>query len=351
MYFNPRKAGKGAIMKTRMINLYVGLVISVIIYLAIAVILIATQKPVQAASSQSQQENISFDSLLAIDYTGMTDLRTYEARDGTGLYYREYLSSTASDRVLVLLHGSAWHSMQFFPIANYLSQEGLAHVVTPDLRGHGFNPKRRGDVDYIGQLEDDLADLIAVIKQQHPSSQIILGGHSSGGGLAVRFAGSKYNDLIDAYVLLAPFLKYNAPTTRPNSGDWAAPLTRRIIGLSMLNNVGIKVLNHLNVINFNMPSAVLEGPLGNTATTSYSYRLNTAYAPRSNYTSDLKAMIQPFLLVAGTADESFIAEEYEPIISKHTQSGTYILLDDVSHIGVLAEPEIQTILKKWLLDF
>jgi alpha-beta hydrolase superfamily lysophospholipase len=39
--------------------------------------------------------------------------------------------------------------MQFHPLAIYLSSNGLAHVITPDLRGHGFTPAQRGDVAYI----------------------------------------------------------------------------------------------------------------------------------------------------------------------------------------------------------
>ncbi len=39
---------------------------------------------------------------------------------------------------------------------------------------HGFTPKRRGDVDYIGQLEDDLADLITAKRQ--PRQKVILVG-------------------------------------------------------------------------------------------------------------------------------------------------------------------------------
>ncbi|NCC36811.1 MAG: alpha/beta fold hydrolase, partial [Chloroflexia bacterium] len=77
--------------------------------------------------------------------------------------FRLYESNAEADTVLLLLHGSAWHSLQFAPLAGAISEQGLAHVVTPDLRGHGFAPTRRGDVDYIGQLEDDLADLIGVV--------------------------------------------------------------------------------------------------------------------------------------------------------------------------------------------
>ena len=64
--------------------------------------------------------------------------------------------------------------MQFLPIVSYLSEEGIAHIITPDLRGHGFSPERRGDIDYIGQLEDDLADLISELKNDYPNAHIVL---------------------------------------------------------------------------------------------------------------------------------------------------------------------------------
>ena len=73
-------------------------------------------------------------------------------------------------------------------------------------------------------------------------------GHSSGGWLVVRFAGGAHGDLIDHAVLLAPFLKYNAPTTRENAGGWAYTMVRRIIGLSMLNTFRITALNYLPII-------------------------------------------------------------------------------------------------------
>lgn len=151
-------------------------------------------------------------------------------------------------------------------------------------------------------------------------------------------------------MLLAPFLKHNAPTTRLNTGGWARPLTRRIVGLSMLNAVGVRGLNHLTVIQFAMPRAVLDGPLGASATTAYSYRLNTSYAPRPNYGGDLAAIRQPLLLVAGDADEAFIAAQYEPTIAAHTDTGVYVVLHGVSHIGLLTDATAHAALGDWLRD-
>ncbi|MCB8966798.1 MAG: alpha/beta fold hydrolase [Ardenticatenaceae bacterium] len=321
------------------------LLISVAIYLAVTAVLISTDRPTNIVSAE---EPIAFTALIEADYDGMPALQPYIARDGAELSYRLYESGADTDTILILLHGSGWHSMQFYPLANELSVAGVAHVVTPDLRGHGFNPAARGDVAYIGQFEDDLADLIATLQPQFPDAHIVIGGHSSGGGLVVRFAGGEYGKLADAYLLLAPFLKYNAPPTRPDSGGWARPNSRRIAGLTMLNNIGIHWFDGLTVIQFAMPDSVLDGPLGDSATTAYSHRLNSSFAPRSKYGRDLAAMTQPFLLVAGLDDEAFIAEQYEPTISEFTHSGSYVLLCDTGHIDLLTAIDLAAIVADWL---
>lgn len=172
-----------------------------------------------------------------------------------------------------------------------------------------------------------------------------MGGHSSGGGLVIRFAGSQYGQQADAYILLSPFLKYNAPAIRPNSGGWAHAYTGRIAGLTMLNNLGIHWFDHLTVIEFSMPEEARDG----TETLSYSHRLNTGYAPHK-YKKDLSAITQPLLVAAGTNDESFIADQFEPVISQYTTVQVK-LLSGLSHMGVVVSPDIRPIIKDWLEDF
>jgi alpha-beta hydrolase superfamily lysophospholipase len=197
-------------------------------------------------------------------------------------------------------------------------------------------------VDYIGQLEDDLADLVSVIRKDTPNAMLIIGGHSSGGGLAIRFAGSRYGMQADAYMLLSPFLKYNAPTMRSDAGGWAQAHTLRIAGLTMLNNVGIHWFDHLTVIEFEMPQQARDG----TETLCYSHRLNTAYAPR-NYKKDLREITQPLLVVVGGRDEAFIADQFEMVISQYTAVQVK-LLPELTHMGVVVSPEVRPVVKEWL---
>ena len=323
-------------LKRMPLKIFIFVFTSVVIYFGIASVLMIVGKhknPYQAQRGPTFNE-------LRFDYSSLPTLQRFSARDGEALSYRHY--PAPSNQILILLHGSGWHSQYFLPLAKFISSEALAQVYTPDLRGHGRAPVRRGDVDYIDQLEDDLADLIAKIQKDNPKALLIVGGHSSGGGLAVRFAGSRYGRQASAYALFSPFLKYNAPTTRSQSGGWAYPYTARIVGLTMLNNVGIHWFDYLPTIEFNMPEDVRNG----TETLSYSHRLNVAYAPR-NYKKDLRAISQPLLVVAGTGDESFFAEQYEPVISRYTAVNVE-LLQGVTHMGVVVGPEVRPVVKEWL---
>lgn len=325
-------------------------VISIVIYLGIALGLTyfggadtAAVEEVTVMDRDVVGQGIDFSEMM-LDYGDMPALQSYTARDGSQLDYRYYPSN--SDKVLILLHGSGWHSQQFYPLAKQLSEQGFATVVTPDLRGHGRNPQRRGDIDYIGQFEDDLADLITELKQETQVAQVIMGGHSSGGGLALRFAGGEYGNMVDAYLFLAPFIYYNAPTTRPNAGGWANPYTARIIGLSMLNNIGIDGLNDMTCIEFDMPKSVRNG----TETLAYSYRLNTSFSPR-DYGKDLTAITQPLLLLVGKKDETMFADKYQALISNNainSQQAEVKVLPNLSHMGIVVSPDVRPDIQAWL---
>lgn len=297
------------------------------ITLSVALGLVASQRP--DLSPAAEGAGLDFSDILG-RATNAPAPQGVTMRDGYALQVRDY---GGQGPLVVMVHGSGWNGLQFDGLAHALA--GQARVLVPDLRGHGAAPGRRGDVDHIGQLEDDLADLIAA--EVRDGQKVVLLGHSSGGGLVVRMAGGQYRNRMDAAVLLAPFLGHNAPVTRKNSGGWARPMVRRIIGLTMLNAVGVRLLNHLPVISFAVPAQVLDGPLGGLATQSYSYRLNTSYAPRSDFKSDLSAL-PPFLLVAGEADEAFDAAGYAPLLAPMSDRGEVVILPDTGHLAVVDAP-------------
>ena len=312
------------------------LITSIAIYFVIALALILSQWPNKALTSQ---DTLDFDSVVDGDDPQDWPVEQITLKDGTRLDARQFMGEGDARPLIVLVHGSGWYGQQFDRMIPILGE--VADVIAPDLRGHGPNAVNRGDVDYIGQLEDDLAEIIETTRK--PGQKVAMLGHSSGGGLVVRFAGGAHGHMLDHAFLIAPFLKYNAPTTRENSGGWAHVLLRRVIGLSMLNTVKITALNHLTMIQFAMPEQVLNGPYGAGATTAYSYRLNTSYAPRGDYLADIAALPQ-FDLIVGDQDEAFIAKEYETLMSSVTEKGEYHILTGLGHLDVVqAAPTIDLI--------
>ena len=320
-----------------------GIVFAAFAYFALAFGLIVSQRP----TSLEPTESLDFSRVLASPFLAPDDpafgYKSFRAADGAELVYTHVAARDASQLPLVvMLHGSGWHGRQFDSLAWRLRD--VAEVKALTLRGHGLKPRPRGDVAYIGQLEDDIAALIA---EEPETREIVLLGHSSGGGLAVRFAGGAHGGLIDSAILLAPFLQYDAPVTRPGSGGWTRVLTRRVIGLAMLNAVGIHRFDGLTMLQLNMPREVLMGAQGKYATLRYSWRLNQSYAPRRDYLADVAAL-PPFLLVAGAEDEAFIAEGYEPLMREATEKGTYALVGGVGHLDVVGSRETEALIREHL---
>ncbi len=326
------------------IKILITISISVAVYLVIALVMIASQRP----ADLPERDGLDFSKAMASLYeepagAGFERAR-FKARDGRELTFTHVRTDGAEALPLVvMLHGSGWYGGQFDALAWALRD--VAEVKALTLRGHGAARGQRGDIAYIGQFEDDIADLIGETERK-----VILLGHSSGGGLAVRFAGGAHGHLADGVILLAPFLKYNAPTTKPNSGGWAFALTRRIIGLSMLNAVGIQALDGLTAIQFNMPAAVLDGPMGGFATTAYSWRLNQSYAPRADYLADV-AKLPRFLLIAGADDEAFDATGYAPLMSGVSDKGRYEVVDGAAHLDIVDHARTEALIREYLSEF
>ena len=123
------------------------------------------------------QETFDWDELVA-ELQPPASERQFQARDQASLGYRVYGDPVSVE--LILLHGSGYHSAYFSRLASEIANSCSARVWTPDIRGHGSRPQRRGDIDYIDQLEDDLVDFSAWVRSINPTATLLIGGHSAG---------------------------------------------------------------------------------------------------------------------------------------------------------------------------
>lgn len=265
----------------------------------------------------------------AVDRSGMPGIDRFHARDGTELAYRHYPArSSPTGQVAVVVHGSSGSSIAVHALAKMLAERGV-ETYAPDIRGHGASGTR-GDIGYLGQLEDDLSDLVGEIRKVSPVAPLTLIGHSSGGGFALRIAGAPIQNLFVRTVLLAPYLGYDAPSSRQDAGGWASPDIPRFIGLSVLRRLGIICCESLPTIAF----AVAPNTSAILAST-YSYRLMRNFGTSQDYRADLAAAGRPVAVFAGTADELMFADKYREAVG---QRAPVTLIDGVNHMGIVSDP-------------
>jgi alpha-beta hydrolase superfamily lysophospholipase len=267
----------------------------------------------------------------AVDRSTMPLVEVFQARDGTGLAYRHYPArAAATGRVAILVHGSSGSSTSVHALADALAARGV-ETYAVDVRGHGASGTR-GDIGYVGQLEDDLADVVAIVRKANPTAPLTLIGHSAGGGFALRVAGSPIQGLFARTVLLAPYLGYDAPTNRPNSGGWASADLPRIFGLVALRAIGVNCCEGLPTLAFAVPpnSEKILVPV-------YSYRLMRNFATRG-YRADFAAATRPLTIFSGADDELMLADKYAEVVHAVAPSVDVKLIDGVNHMGIVSAP-------------
>jgi alpha-beta hydrolase superfamily lysophospholipase len=271
-----------------------------------------------------------------IDTQALPAVLRYKARDGALLSYREY---RASDRqVAVLLHGSAGSGVDMHPLALALQREGITTLV-PDLRGHGAN-RPHGDVAYVGQLDDDLADLLAYKKPKFTGATWTILGFSSGAAFALRFAAeSPMGQSVDRYVVVSPYLRYNAPSVRqaaPGSAatqSWAAVSLGRIIGLSMLNQWGVHIWDGLPVLAFPVPANI------EATTNIYSWRMCKNFGADDDYLADIRRAVRPMQVFVGGSDELLDAEKLKAEFQSQRSDVPVSIIPGRGHSDMVLRPD------------
>ncbi|MBA3595542.1 MAG: alpha/beta fold hydrolase [Polaromonas sp.] len=261
-----------------------------------------------------------------VDFSAVPRASRFQARDGTALSWHRYPAAGAATpaRRVVLVHGSSARGRSMHVLAQGLAAAGF-EVAALDMRGHGDSGPR-GQAGYIGQLEDDVEDFMRAVPHAGPSTLL---GFSSGGGFVLRFAGGSRQALFDRYVLLAPYLRFDAPTARPDNGGWASVGVARLVGLQLLNKAGIAAFNHLPVLNFG-----LDDEARKFLTPSYSYTLAASFGPHHDYLGDIRGARGVLHIVAGKDDELFHADRFAGVFADAEKPVTVTLVAGTNHMGL-----------------
>ncbi|MGH8127432.1 MAG: alpha/beta hydrolase [Gammaproteobacteria bacterium] len=268
-------------------------------------------------------------------------IECFRMRDGVLLSARSYPGSTK--QLVLLLHGLGGSAAAMDDTARRLRSATDAGVVSLDLRGNGQSPGRWGDLAYVGQYENDVADVVAALRKNHPGERLILAGYSMGGGIAMRYAARHTLPPVDGYLLFAPHLGDSSPTTRkiladPHEDPPIKLDIPRILGLLMFNRIGFTGLNHLCTMYFNVK---ITGHL-----VCYRFNAMRSVAP-DDYKAALTADAKPLLIVAGSNDEAFIAKRYPDVVTLH-HNGHALIVPGATHDSILHSPAAFIAITDWM---
>lgn len=279
------------------------------------------------------------------------DSINFTVRDGENLsgikvgYPSTYL---LQNPILVFLHGGSFNSRRYISFAQELCKTLPLTVLLLDMRGHGNSGGPRGDTDYIGQLEDDLADVLTNLRQTSPSSPVVIGGHSSGAIVILRYL-QKYDvQGIVGHFFIAPpipavelarfhrknhFLLYRINYYRklPHYSPMPSYAEKQVPVIRMLTAIIAKLIpflrRRLQIVTFpgHSKTAALENRV-----LQYTYNM-MASCNINSYQDALKAIKKPSLFLIGDKDELIRASSLKTALIWHVSRFTFLQFEEIEN--------------------
>jgi acylglycerol lipase len=127
---------------------------------------------------------------------------------GDDIYYRKWGESQiqGTPKVLLIIHGLGNHSYPFMKIMNFTDHDNIL-VYAMDLRGHGLSGKTKGVLESNEKVLTDMDNMLDIIKEENPDSQIYLLGISMGGLYSLGYLlSNKISYELSGLILVGPAL-------------------------------------------------------------------------------------------------------------------------------------------------
>ena len=128
------------------------------------------------------------------------EIKTFTAKDGKTVYYREWTAENPKGLVQIS-HGMAEGIVRYESLAEFFRDNGYT-VFGDDHRAHGKTDGNSGysDGDIFNDTLSDMATLSDIFKERYKGLKLVLFGHSYGSFLTQAFM-EKYSDKADGYIL------------------------------------------------------------------------------------------------------------------------------------------------------
>jgi len=223
--------------------------------------------------------------------------------NGNRITYR--VAGDPSLPVVLLVHGITSSSATWIPVIPALAEH--AHVIAPDLLGHGESDKPQADYS-LGALASGLRDLLELLG--HSSATVV--GHSLGGGVAMQFA-YQYHDYCERTVLVSSGgLGREVSVALRAATLPGAELVLPVVTHPYVRDAGVMVSRALNRIPLRIRPSVAEAARGyasladSPARTAFVHTLRSVVGPGGQRVSASNLLYladgRPTLIVWGALD-------------------------------------------------
>lgn len=106
---------------------------------------------------------------------------------GRSGYWQAWLPPARAQAIVVIVHGIHEHSGRYAHLGSWLATAGFA-AYAADYRGHGRTGGRRGNIERMALIVNDLDRFVLFAAQRHPGAPVFMVGHSVGGLIALHWA-------------------------------------------------------------------------------------------------------------------------------------------------------------------
>ncbi len=267
-----------------------------------------------------------------VDFSDLPQPQKLETSHGSPIAYRVWRENPAAsdaELMVIAIHGSSAQSASIHPLGKALSAAGIP-VYAPDIRGHG-DTGSRGDIDYAGELDEDMADFVATVRAKQPNAKLVLIGFSSGGGYALHVAATPLGKMFVRTVMLSPMLGPFALTYNQDQ-KYARPFLPRILALVLLNRIAIHAFDHLTTLLLAIDPARTDILVGH-----YSWLLMRAFGT-GDYASDVRNAQTPLAVVVGEKDELFYADKFATTLNAVKPGIPVTIVPGLSHTALTTDP-------------
>jgi pimeloyl-ACP methyl ester carboxylesterase len=231
---------------------------------------------------------------------------TLETRDGQQLFHVD----KGVGRPVVFIHGWTLSSAIWKAQTEFVAAHGM-RAIAYDRRGHGQSSKPETGYDY-GTLTADLAALL----EQLDLRDVVLVGHSMGGGEVVRYLARHGANRVSRAVLVAPTTPYQLKTDDNPQGVERAVYDKMFSALQT-DRRGYLAAGAPGLLGDNAESTLIDWAMSIALQAAPQAQLACLHAlTETDFRRDLGSVTVPTLILYGSADAPIT-----PVNARRTQAG------------------------------